>query len=136
MYCLQATKTTNSGAKMPKKTHFIVFIDLRSSESLEEGIFKCIAVYTHKVRVSMQLESIENVPRVLLGSETQPLTTVSLCCADVITGKGLVDINCPKGPSLESRKSDTYVKTRVRRMMDQNDGEAAGIHRCSRKTAY
>lgn len=105
MYCLQATKTTNSGAKMPKKTHFIVFIDLRSSESLEEGIFKCIAVYTHKVRVSMQLESIENVPRVLLGSETQPLTTVSLCCADVITGKGLVDINCPKGLlwSLESQ---------------------------------
>lgn len=45
-----------------------------------------MAVYTHKARVSMQLERIENVPRVLLGSETQPLTTVPLC-ADVITGK-------------------------------------------------
>lgn len=54
----------------------------------------------------MQLESSENVPRVLLGSKTQPLTTVSLCCAYVITSKGLVDINCPIGLfwSLESQK--------------------------------
>lgn len=48
----------------------------------------------------MQLERIENVPRVLLGSETQPLTIVPLC-ADVITDywQRLVDLW-----SLESQK--------------------------------
>lgn len=54
----------------------------------------------------MQLERIENVPRVLLGSETQPLTTVPLC-ADVITDywQRLVDTNCSTDLwSLESRK--------------------------------
>ena len=73
-------------------------------------------MYTHKVRVSMQLERIENVPRVLLGSETQPLTTVPLC-ADVITGcwQRLVDINCCKDLlwSLESQKFQDEVR-RVR----------------------
>lgn len=70
LHCLQAAKTTSSGARIPVTIH-LKFLNLRLNEvSSFPGIFRCIADQTHKLNVRRQDSTREKVPRPF-GSLTQ-----------------------------------------------------------------
>lgn len=70
IYCLQATNTTSSGAKIPVKAHLTVSSQHRHFEEFGAGRLRCSAVQTQRPMVNTQLIIKENVPRPS-GSDTQ-----------------------------------------------------------------